>query len=713
MADNFVVQTVYTVADKASAVISSISARVAGLNATLSKSVTGVSDLGNKIGSAFSGITRSSAQPRSALGQFVARNEALGISFGSLRGAATSALGGISASVSSLGGHLFSLPAAIATIGFGALAAGAAKLGDEFEGTQLRIAGFLTALGRTKDIDQGLTVAADTMERIRVAAAILPGEAQEYLEVFQIGLPVINSALGGTMAEMTDFSNKYTAITNILGVESAQAARDMNSMLQAGDGRVTKTTKSFGRMLTFMRQVDGQAKVTTTSFNAMTAHERAALLTATMAKMQPMLEKAKFTFDAMKGSAISNVKHITRLATMPLFEGMKSGLGSFNNLLSDEQGQLTAFGNGIVGIGRFFSEGIVSGIKAAAAVAKDLYGWFEKIWNSPGAQAIFGKLAGAAGAIGQAASGLVSGGGAMSAAASGMAIAGNPLAMLSAPAIIFAGILGELASRGDVVEGVLTFLADSISLLATIVGPLVGFLHGLSVVGADLLQGALAGLLPAILMVAEPIILVGGYLFAMGATLMTKLRPAALMLGQAIGGLFRSVGEFLNPVLRIAGTFLIRLYGAVQQYLLPVFNVLVSIVSGVITGFSQLLSWIGKWIGKAADAYEAEAGISLKQKESATPSMSWFDDFGAKFASATGAATASAADVEGGRVNTPGARGGGGRVNQDFRFSRFDIAQKFEGDLSPDQVAVAFAKDLATLGERRMESTFSPLFGIQ
>jgi hypothetical protein len=46
----------------------------------------------------------------------------------------------------------------------------------------------------------------------------------------------------------------------------------------------------------------------------------------------------------------------------------------------------------------------------------------------------------------------------------------------------------------------------------------------------------------------------------------------------------------------------------------------------------------------------------------------------------------------------------------DFRNSRFDIMQKFEEGYDPDRIALAFSNDLASLGERRMESMFSTPF---
>lgn len=46
-----------------------------------------------------------------------------------------------------------------------------------------------------------------------------------------------------------------------------------------------------------------------------------------------------------------------------------------------------------------------------------------------------------------------------------------------------------------------------------------------------------------------------------------------------------------------------------------------------------------------------------------------------------------------------------------FQNSKFDIKQAFEG-ADPDRIAVAFANDLAGLGERRVQSSFAPVFAV-
>ena len=50
-------------------------------------------------------------------------------------------------------------------------------------------------------------------------------------------------------------------------------------------------------------------------------------------------------------------------------------------------------------------------------------------------------------------------------------------------------------------------------------------------------------------------------------------------------------------------------------------------------------------------------------------------------------------------------------IVQDFRGARIEVKQEFRQGFDPGRIAVAFANDLASLGERRLQSGRSQLFG--
>src|ERR1700690_4482789 len=84
-----------------------------------------------------------------------------------------------------------------------------AKIGSTFEQNSIQIAGFLSALSNGKTgYAEGLVEARDVIQQITNDAAKLPGEAEEYIEVFKAGYPFVQGAMpGGSLQQMTDFTN--------------------------------------------------------------------------------------------------------------------------------------------------------------------------------------------------------------------------------------------------------------------------------------------------------------------------------------------------------------------------------------------------------------------------------------------------------------------------------------------------------------------------
>lgn len=236
-----------------------------------------------------------------------------------------------------------------------------ADVGDQFERNQNIIAGFLTSLGFASDFNQGLKVAESTMESITLAAAKLPGEANEYIEVFRAGLPVLKGAMpGGSLKAITDFSNTFTAIGKSLDVDAAQIGRDLGLVL-GPTGRAGAQVLTFQRMLPLLQQLDGQAKLNSESFNKMTQPERLKLLQEAMASpgMVAMLARSATSFDAMLGAAKSMVKTLLRTGTKGLFEGMKQGLDEIRALFIDDNGRVTELGKSFAEAGKEVSRVVV------------------------------------------------------------------------------------------------------------------------------------------------------------------------------------------------------------------------------------------------------------------------------------------------------------------------------------------------------------------
>lgn len=227
-----------------------------------------------------------------------------------------------------------------------------AKIGSDFEQTRIQVAGFFTALGQSTDFDSALGDADEAMQMISAAAATLPGEAEEYQQVFMDTFSFVKGAVGGTIKEMTDFTNQLTAIGKAGKMDAGQIAREADELLSPGKGRAMTRNRLWMQLLPLMRRLEGQAHLTSEEFNAMTETKRADLMRRSFAGLQPMLLASAKTFDAMWGAAVSGAKKFVRVGTAGLFEKIKRALMQLNGLFFDEKFNFTALGQSIVDTGK-------------------------------------------------------------------------------------------------------------------------------------------------------------------------------------------------------------------------------------------------------------------------------------------------------------------------------------------------------------------------
>jgi hypothetical protein len=236
-----------------------------------------------------------------------------------------------------------------------------AEIGSTFEQNRIQIAGFLEAFGKASDFNEGLKLADESMQSILTAAAKLPGEADEYIEVFRAGLPVLSEAMpGGSLAQMRDFTNHITALGKAMKIPSQLISQELGEILSPGQGTARKGTPLFAKFLGLIRTLPGQKNMEVKEFNALPSQKRLELLQATFAKLQPMLDASADSFDAMWGSLKSAIDLITRIGTGGLFIAMKRQIAQFTAEFVDDEGKLTKGGNDVVGVLRKLSSVVIT-----------------------------------------------------------------------------------------------------------------------------------------------------------------------------------------------------------------------------------------------------------------------------------------------------------------------------------------------------------------
>lgn len=613
------------------------------------------------------------------------------------------------------------LRAALAGLAGGAVLGGIARVGDTFEMNRRVIAGTFASLGQASDFNQGLQLAAQTMQRIEIMAARLPGEAEEYVGVFRQALPQVQGAFAGaSIDQLNTFTNRMTAIGRTMGIDSQQIARDMQLMLAVGRGRAGGNVRTFQSMMPFIEQVTrGTANHVTNAqeFNELSQETRGAILQQTieMDGLQSMLNDAANSWDAQKGTLATIVRTITRLGSAPLFDAMKRGLASFNAQFIDADGNLTDLTRTIIGLGRFVSNHIVTAFQRVVEITSRLGAQWRTLADSPFLQRLADgarhlaamartNIEGTASTIG---AGLATRG-----LATGAVAGATGVGALGGMGIgIAVGALFDLATRAGFLTQILSAAATTFTTLLTVLGPIIRIQQSLSGILADLVEAILPPLWGLFNALLEPLAMGVSALFAMYSVLIERVRPALAQLWSALGNLFNSIANLVGPALRMLAGLLISSAGPAFARAIQMVDVFARLLLLAVSGinlFASALNRVASMLGFAAQPAATAAAPATGG------ASSWIEDFLSRMRSL--GTDVAAAGVEGATQaanRMPPSDRGGARVTQDFRNSRFDVTQRFAEGFDPDRIAVAFAQDLGRIGSERLQSGFEPMFTVR
>lgn len=174
-----------------------------------------------------------------------------------------------------------------------------------------------------------------------------------------------------------------------------------------------------------------------------------------------------------------------------------------------------------------------------------------------------------------------------------------------------------------------------------------------------------------------------------------------------LGRFFKGVGyAFLKVVERI---------GEAMQLVLDLVEKIIDALPAVFSNTSPM-----DLANRYKEARDWEIGISNSLKKSGVAGAAYAEKMARAHEQANRfVKTGSWVNAEGKMSPIkPKFKGGGetvpeAQVYQDFRGSRFDIKQEFAEGFDPDRIAAAFASDVSAIGERKLQSGFSPLFAVR
>lgn len=221
--------------------------------------------------------------------------------------------------------------------------------GSAAENTQIAVAGMLQQAGRTDNWTASMQGASEVLDLIRRKAAKLPGESEDFIQIFRSALPKALEA-GMSQVQAADFAGQFGAVGLTFGIDAEQLGRDANLLL---GGRAGAGVRSWTAMSdSIFRAAQGlHLNVTNAQeFNRLTAAQRGQLLTAALQRWQPMVDAFGQSWDSISSTTQSIGADIMRLGTAPAFAALKNALSAINDTLLTSEGTPTERLKGIIDV---------------------------------------------------------------------------------------------------------------------------------------------------------------------------------------------------------------------------------------------------------------------------------------------------------------------------------------------------------------------------
>lgn len=551
------------------------------------------------------------------------------------------------------------------------------------------------------------TVARAQLQDLNRLAAILPGEANDYMEALTINQGYFGRA-GVTLAE----TNRIVA--NLVGggighgLRPDMVGRDLSQFLSVGPHMVDATWKQVWEPLVAGFKVRGKA-VTQASIGHMNLADKMTVLRHVVEGLQPQMGAMGESWDALMGTFRSAKHEMYLEATEPIFDAFKKSVAAINS-------QLVRFAPYVAVVSRYFAGFVAAGLdKITAGITAfipnmDVFG--QKLQEAATrvdgfARSVYGTASGIVETVQQYIRGFL-----FDHNSSVRTVAVNAVSAEAGFALFGAALGGPLAV---VLGGVVGRMINAGSAGIALTGNAHAIGEGARMIGSTLLS------------LAETLYTVYDTFVSMTATLISAGLPALLMV----------VGSALSVVLNICvGVFqaLVEIIAAGLLLVLPWVVVPLTGLAGVLeiiwSLFSNGTTEVGGFMTKLAEASNA---LMLWVKDFQDSLHYLMHDWGlmsdSEYAASTARANAAPrtqpawiSDIAGliaGMRHGPGADlNMTGRAppaqrphtNQDFRYSRFEITQKFAEGFDPDRVASAMASDLSSMAEQRLDTGFAPAF---
>lgn len=558
----------------------------------------------------------------------------------------------------------------------------------------------------TDAFDNARRVASSTLAHINADAASLPGTADDYVQGLQVTLPALLAASPTRSVDaLVGLQNRFIATALVNQIDAPQAGRDLMRLVQGGAGMDVRTWTTLSslfhnpgrdtwRGMTAAQRAAAEAAdptgehrfrggntraMSAAQFNHLTGEQRVESVSNALKSYAPLLARMGETWGAQTGAFESMVTTIQRVIAAPIFEPAIHMLGQINRMLESSQEHIQRIGAYFAGyIGRAIEDLIPKVVRLYHSTL-DL---IRDVVNSPVFAQIFARVEQVGRAIYQALSPLMG---------SKTGVMGAISAVLGPLGGAIAGALGDprmLAAFHQLAD-IAMQLIPGLTGLGMGLGRLSGWLSEGLIRGVQAFVGVLEfaiRVLPDVIGIFTDWIKIFAFMF----------QPLIAMIGAVVGMMgFKGLADVLAVAI-----FGIRYLAMTFAFFAALFLMIPVIILSPFIALGVAIYKLAEWIhdtfhigGEVTNPMTALNTNSSLQGFLADIRMLMLP---AKVDKSTHTPRTDTATHP--------------QTNNDFRFSRFDITQKFADGFDPDRVATAFVNDLQAMAEAPMSSGFQPGF---
>jgi hypothetical protein len=546
---------------------------------------------------------------------------------------------------------------------------------------------------------RAMQAAQQMMRMMVVDAAALPGEVNDYATAMQIASSSVIQAVAGTrhsnVSSVMHFVNNLTAAGINAGIDSAQAGRDIMRMMTSGRGQAGLDVRTWTEVIAPYARDNRGNQLSATQFNALNAERRFEVLARVGNDLRNIMNQSADSWEAVLGALSSARNELIQQATAPIYKQIQSGLARFSAWLNDgvEHGtsllqRLTRVGEALSDVVLVWVKPIIERIASLSSRLGEAGEAIRKNYFVNRAADLMGE--GMARLQRMITSPITSW---QDAIRSGV----SNLGVLFPNLVVFGGLLRAIIQGGSG----MTELWLSLQLAAGVlwdalkmVGPVLSAFTDVVTMAFEAVAGPVGYAITILAVVFRTAAtIVGGFLIGFATVLSLIMVPATLVIE-----VFKGVVQIVIWIIRV----LLLFAEAIISIITPVhltfagFIHAMQSVRDTMRAAAESIRWAFARLGlsDASPTSMAEELVNPNARENTE------NETIGRMRRAWAAMSTAMGNIN---LTSPPQRPVS-QTNNDFRFSRFDITQRFAEGFDPDRIATFFQRDIANAANQRTES---------